>query len=104
MIVVDIEPSNKKYKRFCLTMNDGKKFDFGLKDGSTYIDHEDKIKRKNYWSRHLANSTENKRINNLVPSASLFSAYLLWGPYTDLEKNVANLNNLWKQGNNNNNA
>jgi hypothetical protein len=96
-MIVNITDSNKANKRFEVTLNNGKKYNFGLKDGSTYLDHKDKIKRKNYWARHYANKTENERIKNLIPSASLLSAYLLWGPYTDLKKNVANLNNLWIQ-------
>ena len=96
-MIVNITDSNKANKRFEVTLNNGKKYNFGLKDGLTYLDHKDKTKRKNYWARHFANKTENERIKNLIPSASLFSAYLLWGPYTDLKKNVANLNNLWSK-------
>ena len=76
-MIVNITDSNKADKRFEVTMNNGKKYNFGLKDGSTLLDHKDKTKRKNYWARHYANSTENERINKLIPSASLFSAYLL---------------------------
>jgi hypothetical protein len=35
---------------------------------------------------HLGNATEYKLITNLIPSPSLFSAYILWGSYTDIEK------------------
>jgi hypothetical protein len=32
----------------------------------------------------------------LVPSPALFSLYLLWGKYTDLNDNINHLNNLWE--------
>ena len=47
-MIVNIEPSNIKNKRFEVTLDDGRKFNFGLKDGQTYIDHHDKVKRENY--------------------------------------------------------
>lgn len=94
-MIVDIKPSPVKYKRFRVFMDSGKTFDFGLKGGSTYIDHKDKTKRLNYIKRHYANSIERKLIDNLVPSPSLFSMFLLWGKYTNLYDNINYLNNLW---------
>lgn len=60
----------------------GKKYHFGLKNGSTYIDHKDKLKRQNYIKRHIVNENWDK-IN-----AGSLSRYLLWGDSTILEKNV----------------
>ena len=94
MQIIKIDPSEKKDKRFIVTLDDGRKFDFGLKTGQTYIDHHDKVKRENYLKRHLANKIENKLINDLIPSPALFSAFLLWGPSTNLEENIKHLNNL----------
>ena len=98
-MIVNIEPSNIKNKRFEVTLDDGRKFNFGLKDGQTYIDHHDKVKRENYLKRHLANKIENKLINDLIPSPALFSAFLLWGPSTNLEENIKKLNNLMSHKN-----
>lgn len=95
-MIIKIEKSNVKHKRFKVTMDNGKTYNFGLDTGSTYIDHKDKTKRENYRKRHLANATEKKLIENLIPSASLFSMILLWGPHTNLEDNIKYLNNLWK--------
>jgi len=100
-MITDIRPSPLKNKRYRATikMHDGseKKIDFGLKDGRTYIDNmRTSQERKNYLARHLANKTEKKLIENLVPSPSLLSAYLLWGPSKSLETNVKELNKLWK--------
>ena len=102
-MIIDINPSNQKHKRFTITMDNGKKYNFGLKNGSTYIDHYDISKRKNYWSRHIGNKTEYQLISNLVPSPSLFSAMILWGPYKTIEQNINHLNQLWLEKHNNNN-
>jgi hypothetical protein len=100
-MITDIKPSPLKYKRFRATIkmhdNTIKEIDFGLKGGSTYIDgNRTNKERLNYLTRHLANPTENKLINELIPSPSLLSAYLLWGPTKNLQKNVDELNKLWK--------
>lgn len=96
-MIVRIEESPKEFKRYRVIMDNGRTYDFGLRDGSTYLDHKDKKKRYNYLARHMANETEKKLITNLVPSASLFSALLLWGPYTSLRKNAEFLNGLWEK-------
>ena len=86
--------ANKRYRVF---MDDGKHYDFGLKNGSNYLDHKNLVKRENYRKRHLGNATEKRLIENLVPSPSTLSFFLLWGKYTDLDKNISYLNNLWKK-------
>lgn len=91
-MIVSIEKSPLKNKRFRVHLNNGDKYDFGLKDGQTYIDHKNKKLRENYLKRHYVN--EKKLIDNLIPSPALFSAYLLWtGP--NLEDNIKQLNKLW---------
>jgi hypothetical protein len=100
-MIKQISNSPVKHKRLRVYMDNGKHYDFGYKSsdgklGSTYIDHHDKTKRKNYWLRHLGNPTEKKLIKNLVPSSSLFSAMLLWGEYETLEQNAFKLNELWE--------
>ena len=96
LAIVDLRPSHVKGKRYTVTLNNGKHYNFGLDIGQTYIDHHDKQIRDAYRSRHYANDTERKLINYLVPSPSLFSFYILWGPYTSIEKNIKHLNALWK--------
>ena len=95
-MIVSISPSEVKHKRFAIIMDAGKKYNFGLDTGSTYIDHHDKQIRDAYKARHYANGIEKELNDNLVPSPSLFSWYILWGPYTNIEKNVRHLNALWK--------
>jgi hypothetical protein len=97
MKIIHITKSNKKDKRFKVFLDNGDEFDFGLKDGSTYIDEKNKVKRMNYWLRHIANKRENQLINDLEPSASVFSAYLLWGKYSNLRDNVEWLNSLFEK-------
>jgi hypothetical protein len=96
--IVDFSNSKKPDKRYRITLEypDGKmkSWDFGAKGGSTYIDHADIVKRDNYWRRHCANPVENHRINNNIPSASLFSARLLWGESDDLTDNLVELQRL----------
>jgi len=94
-MITKICESPRKNKRHVLTMDNGKKYNFGYKFGHTYIDHHNKILRENYRKRHLSNETEKYLIENLIPSPSLFSYYLLWGPYTNIYKNIDYLNNLW---------
>jgi hypothetical protein len=92
MKIIYIKKSNKKDKRFTVSLDDGREFNFGLKNGSTYLDHKDKNKRFNYWARHYGNEKEKELIDKLEPSNSVFSAYLLWGKYTNLEENIKWLN------------
>lgn len=101
-MIIDIRPSpvkNKRYRAIILKHNGEKqKIDFGLKDGVTYIDGmRTTQERHNYLQRHLANPIEKKLIENLIPSPSLLSALLLWGKHTSLEKNVKELNKLFKE-------
>jgi hypothetical protein len=96
-MIVKVVSSPLKMKKYRATMDNGKTFDFGLNGSSTYLDHKDLLKRENYRKRHLGNKTEKQLINNLVPSASLLSYYLLWGETTDLQKNIKYLNSLWKK-------
>lgn len=95
MHITNIEPSNRKNKRFKITLSDGRTFNFGLKNGSTYIDHHDKNKRYAYWARHFGNDKEYERIRDVIPSPALFSAFILWGHYDDIDQNIQMLNNLW---------
>ena len=95
-MIVQLQNSHIKNKRYRVILEDGSHYDFGLKGGQTYIDHHDKKKRENYWKRHLGNKEEEYKILHLIPSPATFSAYLLWGRSTDINENIKNLNNLMK--------
>ena len=81
-----ITPSKRKDKRLkaVFTKPDGKTItsQFGFKGGSTYIDHKDKTKRKNYRARHDA--TEKKFHSDPTRPSSL-SRFILWGEATNLK-------------------
>jgi len=94
-MIIKIEPSLNKNKRYKITMDNQQVFNFGLKDGQTYIDHHDKKLRDAYRARHLGNLIEKQLIKKLIPSPSLFSYYILWGPHTNINDNIKYLNNLW---------
>jgi hypothetical protein len=76
-----LQESPRKGKRFRLVLPN-KTIDFGQEGGQTYIDHGDKVKRANYLKRHAVreNWTE------LNPGSA--SAWVLWGPSTDIQKNL----------------
>jgi hypothetical protein len=98
--ILEVEPSPRQGKRFRVMLSDGRRFDFGAKGGSCYLDHGDPKLRAAYWARHTANPTEKRLIAELIPSPALYSAYLLWGgSTTSLGENVDALNQLMVQKN-----
>lgn len=92
--IVELLPSELPSKRFKIVVRVDDRdytYNFGAKDGNTYIDHGDEKKRENYRRRHYANKTEKYRIDNLIPSPALFSWKILWGDKTDLLDNLVDL-------------
>ncbi len=94
MWLLDIKKSPKPDKKleatFCLCekKNDckgtnHKVVNFGSKGSSTYIDHKDDKLRSRYIERHRKNENWND-----PQSAGALSRYLLWGAYTNLDKNI----------------
>ena len=85
MKFISLEKSNKPNKKLVITFSDPKlTIHFGTKNSSTFLDHHDEVKRVNYLKRHVVNENWND-----VNAGSL-SAYLLWGPSTDLHINLIN--------------
>ncbi len=80
-----VEKSNRKNKRFVAIFNDGDKVHFGFKGGSTYIDHKDKEKRKNYRARHEVNE---KQCYNDPKRPATLSRFILWGEATNLNQAI----------------
>ena len=76
-----LEASNKEGKRFMVIINN-KTYHFGQKDGSTYIDHGDKVKRDAYIKRHKVNE------NWDAVNAGSLSRHLLWGNSTNIKNNI----------------
>jgi hypothetical protein len=95
--IVTVDNSPLKNKRFRAILSNGKHIDFGSPNGKTYIDGASDDDRLRYIARHYGNKTEKERIDNLTPSSSVMSAFLLWGYYDTLEKNIQYLNGMWKE-------
>ena len=74
----DFGISTRKNKRFYVVYDDHI-IHFGSKTGSTYIDHHDPIKRKNWRARHSKIKNKAGEYIYLDPySASYYSWHLLW--------------------------
>lgn len=84
-----IKPSTRKGKRFMAEIN-GKLIHFGAKNGSTYLEHKDKIKRENYIKRHKVNEDWTK-----INPASL-SRFILWGDSTNINDNIEDYKKRFK--------
>ena len=83
MRFISLEKSNKPNKKLAITFSEPNLIiHFGSKNSSTYLDHHDKVKRSNYLKRHQVNENWNKL------NAGSLSAYILWGPTTDLNNNL----------------
>jgi hypothetical protein len=82
--------SDKANKRFYATYKD-KKVYFGQPGGTTFIDGASEQTKNAYWARHYANPIEKYRIDNIIFSPSLLSAYILWNT-NDINKNIKLLN------------
>jgi hypothetical protein len=99
-MIEEVIPSPVQNKRFRATLVDetGRvhKIDFGQKGASTFIDHGDVRKKEAYWARHMGNKTERHFIENLIPSPSVLSAFLLWGPSQKMDDNIKLLNQLFE--------
>ena len=80
---MEITPSTRKDKRFLATFKNGIKIHFGLKNGSTYIDHGDKNKRDAYIKRHQVNEDFNDPY-----TAGALSRGILWGDSKDIKTNI----------------
>ena len=76
-------PSTRQNKRYMIHLQNPKQtIHFGLKGGSTYIDHKDKKKRENYLARHKPREDWDN-IN-----AGSLSARILWGNSSNILDNI----------------
>ena len=82
-ILLGFFPSSRKGKRYRMVFaNPHMIIDFGLKTGSTYIDHGDEVKRKNYLARH----SKNEDWTQINPGSA--SSIILWGESKDIGDNL----------------
>ena len=85
MKFISLEKSNKPNKKLVIKFSEPElTMHFGSKNSSTFLDHQDKIKRTNYLKRHKVNENWDQ-----VNAGSL-SAYILWGDSSDMYANLIN--------------
>lgn len=77
MKLVEIVPSSRADKRLMALFDSGVKVHFGLRGGSTFIDHHDEVKKENYIKRHRVNEDWSR-----PDSAGTLSRYVLWNKRT----------------------
>ena len=83
MRFISLKKSNKPNKKLVIQFSEPElTIHFGSKNSSTFLDHQDKTKRSNYLKRHMVNE-DWEHVN-----AGSLSAYLLWGPTTDIKTNL----------------
>jgi len=74
---------NKKWRVSFVLNNKPYNVDFGDNRYEDYTTHKDKARRESYRARH-----NNRHIKDVL-SPAFWSWYLLWGPYTDIKKNLS---------------
>ena len=82
--LIEFKKSTRDGKKYMLVLNEngrGKTIHFGSAGSKTYLDHGDKIKRKNYIARHEVNEDFTK----INPASA--SRYVLWNKKT-LDKSL----------------
>ena len=84
MKFLSLHKSTRRDKKYVIRFeNPNLTIYFGSKNSSTFLDHHDEKISENYLKRHGANEDWSK-IN-----AGSLSAFLLWGPTTDLRANLS---------------
>lgn len=87
MELVDLYKSNRKYKKYAAVFeyDDGtfKTVHFGDNRYSDYLQHKNVLRRNAYISRHR------KELQQPPDTAGQLSMWILWGPYTSLNKNIS---------------
>jgi hypothetical protein len=84
-----LSKSPKKNKKLRVVTPNDKKIDFGQKGASDYIQHKDKKRRNRYIARHSQIKKKDGTLAiNDINSPAFWSLYILWGPYTDILKNI----------------
>ena len=78
-----VERSPNPKKKWRAFFDNGKHTDFGAAGMDDYTQHHDEERRGRYIKRHL------RDLRTGDPTRGGFlSMFLLWGPYTSLEKNI----------------
>ena len=89
-MIVELSKSSKANKRFKVVIDGRKTIHFGLKNGSTFIDHKDSMKKNAWIARHKVRGTFNN-----PKSASFYAKNLLWNK-DSLQKSIKDTNQKYK--------
>ena len=94
-MIVFVKEINETKKRFVAVFSDGSITKFGLTNPKigTYIEHKNKILRKNYIKRHLKDLKTND-----YKRAGYLSLFLLWNKET-LNESIKDFNKRIKNNN-----
>jgi len=85
-IIINIEKSPLRNKRFRIYLLNGDKYDIGNINSSFYIDHKNKSQREMFYK--FLNSKCKKTISNLTPCPLLYETFVLNGFSKDVIKNI----------------
>lgn len=86
-----LKDSKVKGKRLTAVFDNGKEVHFGLRGGSTFVDHHDTKKRDAYLARHRVRENFNDPY-----TAGALAARILWGPHTTIRENLAEYKRKFK--------
>lgn len=92
MELLKIEKSDRKNKKLVATfLKNGKlkRVHFGDSRYSDYLEHKSLIRRDRYHLRH------HKELKQDPDTPGALSLYILWGPYTDIKKNISNFRKVY---------
>lgn len=90
-LIINIEKSPIRNKRFRIYLLNGDKYDIGNINSSFYIDHKNKSQREMFYK--FLNYKCKKTIYNLTPSPLLYETFILNG----FSKNIINNINFFNK-------
>jgi hypothetical protein len=85
-IIINIEDSPLRNRRFRIFFLNGKHYDIGFKKCQYYIDHHDKLRRELYYT--VFNESSKIAIMSLKPSQLLYDTFILNGYSKNIINNI----------------
>lgn len=85
-LIINIEKSPIRNKKFRIYLLNGNKIDFGNDNCHYYIEHKNKKKREIFY-KLLNNETKNL-LTTLIPSQLLYETFILNGYSKNIIKNI----------------
>lgn len=85
-LIINIEESPIRNKKFRIYLLNGTKIDFGNETSYYYIEHQNKKQREIYYK--LLNNESKELIASLKPSQILYETFILNGYSKNIIKNI----------------